>query len=97
MNIQTFLVNILAFINKTVVPVLMAVALLCFLWNIVRYFIIGGSNEESQVKAKSLAIWGITAFVIITALWGIVNVFISTLGLTTHTITPDYMCGKLDC
>ena len=95
MNIQTLLTNILTFLNGTIVPFLLAVATFIFIWNAVRYFVLDGSNEESQTKAKSLAFWGISAFVIIVSLWGVVNLIVNGLGFgTMQPITPDYMSGK---
>ncbi len=94
MNIQTFLGNILIFLNKTLVPFLIGIAFLIFLWNVVRYFIIGGSNEDDQEKARSLATWGIAAFVVMVSFWGIVNLVASGFGLTGQPLTPDYMDSK---
>jgi hypothetical protein len=95
MDIQTFLDNILTFMNGTLVPFLLAVAGFVFVWNAFRFFILGGSNEESQSKAKSLATWGIGAFVIILSLWGIVNLFVEGFGFgSPEPLTPDYMCDK---
>jgi predicted PurR-regulated permease PerM len=96
MNLQSYLSGILDFLGNAVVPVLLAVAILIFLWNITRYFIIGGANEESQEKARSLAIWGILAFVIIIAVWGIVNIVTETFGISggSDPIPPDYMREK---
>lgn len=92
MNIQTFLINILSFLNATVLPFLFALAFLFFLWNATRYFIIGGSNEEDQTKAKALAVWGIAAFVFIVSLWGIVNLLVEGFRFGPNTaITPDYI------
>lgn len=90
MDIQTFLKGILTFFNKTVIPFLLAIAFLVFIVNVVRFFIIGGSSEEGQERARSLALWGIAAFVIIVSLWGIVNLFVTGLGLGNTVIQPDY-------
>lgn len=95
MNIQTLLTGILNFLDKTVVPFLLAIASLVFLWGIARYFIFGGANGESQEKGKSLAMYGIIGFVVILSLWGIVNLLVSGLGLRNEPITPDYMGGKM--
>ena len=94
MNIQTLLANILVFLNGTIVPFLISVAFLVFVWNAVRYFVIGGNNEESREKARSLALWGIIGFVILISLWGIVNLLVNGLGFNNRAITPDYMQGK---
>lgn len=95
MNIQTFLVNVLTFLNGTVIPFLLAIAFVFFLWNVVRYFIFGGSDEGKHEEARRLAIWGILAFVVIASLWGIVNTFTRGFGLNySNSITPDYMGEK---
>ena len=94
MNLQTFLTGIITFLNNSVIPLLIAIAFLIFLWNAFRYFIIGGGNPESQEQARSLALWGITAFVVIFGIWGIINIFIVTLGLPNAVIVPDYMQQK---
>jgi hypothetical protein len=91
MNIQAFLTSILTFLNTIILPFLIALAFLFFIWNATRYFIIGGGSEESQQKAKILAFWGIAAFVLIVSLWGIVNLIVGGLGFGTSTVIfPDY-------
>lgn len=95
MGLQQLFAGVLTFINTFLFPLLMAIAVLIFLWNIVRYFIIGGGNEEDQSKAKTLALWGILAFVAIASIWGIVNIFVGIFGLGGHApITPDYIGSK---
>ncbi len=95
MNIQTLLGGILNFLSSTIIPFLLAIAGLVFFWNIARFFIIGGDNTESQEKARSHALWGIIAFVIILSLWGIVNMFVNGFGFDRNgAITPDYICDK---
>jgi len=95
MNIQEFLTNILVFFNTTLLPAIIAFAGFFFLVNVLRYFIIGGANEESQQKARTLATWGIAALVFIVSLWGIVNLLVSGFGFTgAFSRTPDYLCEK---
>jgi len=92
MDIQTILSALVGFIGTTLVYFLMGIAFVVFLWNIARYFIMGGANEEARTRAKSLAIWGILAFVIIASIWGIVNFIRSNLGIDDYAPTqPDYM------
>jgi len=96
MNLQTLLANILVFLNGVIVPFLIAVAFVIFLFNAFRYFILGGSNEEDQKKARSLAFWSIAAFVIMISLWGVINLIVVDLGFgNTRAIIPDYICNKI--
>ncbi|MCF7815467.1 MAG: pilin [Candidatus Pacebacteria bacterium] len=94
MNIQTFLANILKFLDGALIPFLLSIAFLIFVWNAARFFIFAGGSEEGHEKARSMTIWSISAFVIIISLWGIVNLLVSGLGFGNEAITPDYMKQK---
>jgi predicted PurR-regulated permease PerM len=94
MNIQSYLISFAEFLSDVFLPFLIALAGFMFLWNVFRYFILGGANEESQRKAKTLALWGIGAFVLVLSLWGIVNLIVGGLNLGNTPITPDYLQAK---
>jgi hypothetical protein len=91
MGIQNFILKFILFINNTVIPFILTIAFLVFVWNIFRYFIAGGANEEAQEKARTTAIWGISAFVVIISFWGVVNFIVRDLGLDNRYVTPDYV------
>ena len=94
MNIQDFIKNSIVFLNKTIIPLLFALAFLFFIVNVARYFIIGGGNEEARKKAKTLALWGIIAFVVMVSVWGIVNLLVSGFGIGRNiTPCPDFICA----
>ena len=78
---QTYLTNFIIFLNNYVIPFLFGMAFLFFAINVIRYFVIGGANQEGQEKAKYLAIYGISAFVFLIIFWGLVNMLTSSLGL----------------
>lgn len=84
-SVQDFLVSIVKFFNDTVIPFLIGVGFLFFAINTIRYFVIGGSNEKEQEKAKALALYGVLAFIIIITFWGIVNVLVDGIGLGEGT------------
>ena len=91
MNLQNFIVDLVNFANGVFIPFLLGIAFLIFVFNVFRFFILGGTNEDSKQKAKSLAIYGVLAFVFIMIFWGIVNMLAGSLGLDTELIPcPDY-------
>ena len=91
-DIQSFLSAILDFFNGVLIPFLFGVALLIFLYNALRFFIIGSSNPDDKESAKRLAIYGILGFVFLVSLWGIINLLVFGLGFNRQaTITPDYI------
>lgn len=80
--------NIMTFINSTLIPFIIAVGFLAFVWGMFQYFIAGGSNEESKEKGKSLMIWATVGFVMIIIFWGLINLIAGSIGLEDATIKP---------
>lgn len=77
--------NILEFVNTYVIPFIIAIGFLVFVWGMFQYFIAGGANEEKKEKGKSLMIWATVGFVLIIVFWGIVNLLTGSTGLNTGT------------
>jgi len=72
-EVDTFFNNINDFIGNVLIPLVFGLALLMFVWGMFRFFILGGGNEEERGKGKQLIIWSIVGFVLMTSIWGIVN------------------------
>lgn len=68
-------------VNYVLVPALIALAFIVFLWGIYKYFILGASNEHEKGDGRKFALWGVIGFVIIFSLWGLVNLVGGTLNL----------------
>jgi len=86
-----FITSILAFINDILIPFILGLAFLFFVWGMFVYFIAGGANEEKKEQGKSLLIYAILGFVIIIVFWGIINLLTNASGLEgteVPTITP---------
>jgi predicted permease len=57
-----------------VIPVLIALGVLAFMWGIVMYLF--GKNKE---EGKSFMLWGIIALFVMTSVWGLVGILRGTL------------------
>lgn len=72
-DVDNFINDAARFINNTLIPILLAVSFLIFLWGLVQFFLVAGDdNSDAKKKGKNLIIWGVFAFVIIVSIWGIV-------------------------
>lgn len=88
--IGEFMTNVLNFITAVVLPFILAIGFLVFVWGIFKYFILGGANDEAKESGKSLIMYAIGGFVVILAFWGIVNIISNGLGLEDSLdSTPD--------
>jgi hypothetical protein len=91
-SVQGYIILILQFINYTLLPLLFSFALLFFLFNAARYFIFEASDQDARDNAKKLALYGISAFVLMVSIWGIVNMFVFGLQIDAQgAICPDYL------
>ncbi len=78
---ETLLLNILTFTNTVLIPFIIGIGFLVFVWGMFQFFIFGGSNDEAKEKGKSLMIYATLGFVIIIVFWGVVNLLVGTLGI----------------
>jgi len=80
-NFGVLLNNILLFTNNILIPFILGIGFLVFVWGMFQYFIAGGANEESKEKGKSLMIYAILGFLLIIVFWGIINLLAQSTGL----------------
>jgi hypothetical protein len=80
-DIGTAMNNILTFIRGYVIPFILAIGFLIFVWGMFQYFIRGGANEEAKESGRSLIMYAIAGYVVILAFWGIVNILSNGIGL----------------
>lgn len=82
---------VLTIVNSYLIPILFAVAFIVFLYGIYKYFIQEASSESDKADGRKFAMWGIIGFIIISSVWGLVNLVGGTIvpsaAGTTH---PNY-------
>ena len=83
---QQLLEGILNFTNDFLIPFIIAIGFLVFVWGMFQYFIAGGANDEAKEKGKSLMIYATLGFVLIIVFWGVVNLLTQSTGLDGETI-----------
>ncbi len=80
--------SILDFTNAYLIPFIIGIGFLTFVWGMFQYFIAGGANDEAKDKGKSLMIYAVLGFVLIIVFWGIVNLIAASIGGGGTVITP---------
>lgn len=79
-KLQDLLVYGVCIINKSVIPLIIALAVVMFIWGVVQYVI--NSNEEAKKeKGKQFMIWGIIGLTVMFAVWGLVRIVGKTFGI----------------
>jgi succinate dehydrogenase/fumarate reductase cytochrome b subunit len=60
---------------------LIALAVVWFIWNVIRYTM--SDDEEKKGAAKSQMIWGVVAIAVIVSVWGLVAILQGIFGVQT--------------
>ena len=79
------------------IPLLFSVALVVFIFGIVRYIFI----QEKKEEARNLILWGIIGLFVMFSVWGLVNVLIGTFnfnnqlpGIGPNSSSSGSACGN---
>jgi len=72
-------------ILDVLVVFLVALAVVWFIWNVIRYTI--AQDEDKKSEAKSQMFWGIVAIAVIVSVWGLVAILQQVFGVNSNA-TP---------
>ena len=67
-------------INKSVIPLIAALAVAMFMWGVVQY-VINSDEEAKKAKGKEFMIWGIIGLAVMIGVWGLVKILGTTFGI----------------
>lgn len=73
-------------IIKIAVPLVIGLAVLVFLWGVLRYVIT--TDEDKKKEGKSLMLWGIVGIFVMVSIWGLVGILQNTFGINDSTPPP---------
>ena len=67
-------------INKSVIPLIISLALVMFIWGVVQY-VINTDDEAKKSKGREFMIWGIIGLTVMFGVWGLVKIVGTTFGI----------------
>jgi uncharacterized membrane protein YidH (DUF202 family) len=80
----TTAVNQLQALLQILLPLLIGLGLIFFVWGLVTYILASG-DEAAKEEGKRKMIWGIVALFIIVSVWGIVAILQTLFGVNVST------------
>ena len=78
LDFNTFIERIKSIITS-IIPVIIGVAVLIFIWGVVK-FVSSAGDEEKRAEGRNFMIWGLVGIAVITAVWGLVQILITAFG-----------------
>ncbi len=74
--------GIIGAINQAIVPTILALAFLFFVYKVVEYFFFKSEGSEEKIKeGREFVMWGILGLVVLFSVWALVGLLLSTLGI----------------
>lgn len=73
--------EIIRLINGVLVPLLLALAFIVFIYGVAKSYIFSQGDEGAVEQGHKLILWGLVGFFIILSVWGLVNIVVDTFGL----------------
>ena len=73
-------INVVNRILSAVVPLLITVALIVFIWGLIKYLMKIGKGEEQQAGIQ-LMLWGVVAIFVMSSVWGLVALLQNTFSV----------------
>jgi len=84
------LVNLFIDLIKAMIPVVIGLALLAFIWGLVKFISRVGGDEKAVTEGKQLMIWGLIALFLMVSIWGILGFFYNEFGFTKPFGLPQF-------
>lgn len=78
-DVVSILQNLESILNR-VIPILMIVATIVFLWGVIRYITAGG-DEEKLADGRRFIIFGLIGLFVMIAVWGVVRALVAQFGV----------------
>lgn len=75
-------------VNAILLPVVVAIAFIVFLWGVYKFFILDASDETAKGDGRRFVLWGLVGFVVIFSVWGLVNIVAGTFSLPLGGVAP---------
>jgi hypothetical protein len=61
------------------VPLLISVGLIVFLWGMIKYITAGGTGDEGKIsQGRDMMIYGVIGLFVMTSVWGLVHIVLRT-------------------
>jgi hypothetical protein len=85
-SVADFFNFITCLISRSVIPLLFAVAIMIFVYGVMKY-IANGADEAKREEGRKFMLWGIIAFFVMISVWGLVGILRDTFGV--HNVLPQ--------
>ena len=82
------LVKIFIDLIRNILPVIAGLAVLVFIWGLVKFIFRVSGDEKAVTDGKNLMKWGLVALFVMVSVWGIISFFYQDIGFGSSLMYP---------
>lgn len=86
-----FALDTFATLVSRLIPIIIGLAVLYFLWGVLKYVI--AKSEDEQKEARNVMLMGVIVLFVMVSVWGLVNLLADTLNLNENAPPPPQLPG----
>ena len=76
-NLENALDSIIRLLNSYIVPLIVAIAGVYFMWGLIKY-VVNQNEEADRTAARNMMIYGIIVLFVMISVWSLVNILVGT-------------------
>lgn len=80
----------IATVLNNVIPILITLAVIYFIWGVIHYAI--ARDESAKTEGRGAMIWGLVALMVIVSVWGLVNFIKNFVGINADDNEIEIPC-----
>ncbi|MEK7572282.1 MAG: hypothetical protein AAB493_00260 [Patescibacteria group bacterium] len=84
-KLQDLLGYVTCIISKSIIPLILTLAVALFVWGVVQY-VINDQEEAKKARGRQFMIWGIIGITVMVSVWGLVGILGNTFGIDTKFV-----------
>ena len=84
-KLQDLLGYVTCIISKSIIPLILTLAIALFVWGVVQY-VINDQEEAKKARGRQFMIWGIIGITVMVSVWGLVGILGNTFGIDTKFV-----------
>lgn len=87
-NLEQAFDSIIGLLNNYIVPLIVAIAGVYFMWGLIKY-VVNQNDEAERTAARNMMIYGIIVLFVMISVWSLVNILVGTFNTGSNNEVRD--------
>jgi hypothetical protein len=84
-GLSGFIEELYYYLTADIIPILIAIATVVFLWGVIKYVAAGG-DEDKVREGRNMMMFGVISLAVMISMWGLVALIVKTINIDQSPI-----------